>query len=201
MKALPHFLLLVAWMSASQLKADLVSDLSVKATAGDLVSQVELGNLFSKGQGVAKDDKEAIKWYLLAAAQGNLDAQMFLGGIYIRGKSVPKNSAEAAKWYLMAAEQGNAEAQCQVGRMHMVGAGVPKDDAQAYRWSSMAAAQGNMPAKTVLMVLEKRMSEEQIAAAKLLNQDLMELKKLDLPGAGDPPVEPIKPEAVEPDAN
>ena len=201
MKALPSLLLILALLAAPALRADLVSEMVPKAEAGDLVAQVELGKIYAKGEGVAKDEKEAVKWYLKAAEQGNLEAQMFLGAVYIRGKGVPKSSKDSAKWYLLAAEQGNATAQCQVSRMHLSGAGVPKDDIQAYKWANLAAAQGDMAAKKVVMILETRMTAEEILQAKEHEKVLLELKKLDEepPAEEAPALEPIKPEDLEPD--
>ncbi|MEO7100166.1 MAG: tetratricopeptide repeat protein [Luteolibacter sp.] len=198
MKAFPRLLLILGLFAVPALKADTIADLTPKAEAGDLVSQVELGNIYSKGEGVAKNEKEAVKWFSKAAEQGNLDAQMYLGGVYIRGKDIPKDSRESAKWYLMAAEQGNAAAQCQISRMHMMGAGVPKDDVEAYKWANLASAKGDMAAKKVLRILEKRMMPDQISLAQGLGREFTELKKSDAPGGDAPPVEPIPPEVLEP---
>lgn len=202
MKAVPPLLVILALFAAPALRADMVSEAVAKADAGDLAAQVELGGRYSKGEGVAKDEKEATKWYLKAGEQGNLEAQLFLGGIYIRGKSLPKNSTESAKWYLKAAEQGNAVAQCQIARMHMAGAGVEKDDGQAYTWANLAAAQGDMAAKKIVMILELRLTREQISQAAEDAKTLLELKKLDeIPIEQAPPLEPIKPETLEPEGN
>jgi uncharacterized protein len=46
----------------------------VNANQGEAHAQFKLGFMFEKGQGVAKDRAEAIRWYLLAAAQGNAEA-------------------------------------------------------------------------------------------------------------------------------
>jgi hypothetical protein len=58
-----------------------------------------------KGNGVPKDDVEAVKWYRKSAEQGNADAQYNLGVCYEYGYGVPKDHAEALKWYLKPAEQ------------------------------------------------------------------------------------------------
>src|SRR5688572_910013 len=123
--------LMLAFLVAPLVHGDEVADLTTKAQAGDVAAQVALGGLFGKGQDVTKDEKEAAKWYGMAAGQGNPEAQMFMGTAYLRGRVFRRDGAEAAKWYLLAAEQGNPAAQCQIGRMHMTGAGVPKDDVQA----------------------------------------------------------------------
>lgn len=202
MKALPCYMLGFALLVMPAMKADLVSDLTPKAEAGDLVSQVELARVYEKGTGGPKNLKEATTWYQKAAEQGNLEAQLALGAIYIRGKGVPKDSREAAKWFLMAAAQGNAGAQCQAARLHMMGAGVLKDDIEAYKWAHLAAAQGDKAAKKVVMILEMRMNPEEILQAKEHEKTVEELKKLDLPEPEPaPPLEPITPFTLEPAGN
>lgn len=202
MKALPCYMFGFAMLAMPAVRANLVGELTPKAEAGDLVSQVELAQLYEKGTGAAKNVKEAAKWYEKAAEQGNLDAQLALGAIYFRGQSVPKDSREAAKYYMMAATQGNATAQCQMARLHMMGAGVPKDDIEAYKWAWLAAGQGDAAAKKVVMILETRMRSEEILQAREHDKTVEELKKLDLPKPEQAPVlEPIKPESLEPAAN
>lgn len=200
-KVIYGILLISTIWTASTLHADLVSDLTMKANAGDVVAQTELGDVFAKGQGAPRNEKEAVKWYVKAAEQGGLTAQVSLAGIYIRGSAVLKNSREAAKWYLMAAEQGDVTAQCQAGRLYMMGAGVPKDDVQAYKWCNLAAAKGNISAKTVIRVLEKRMVQSEIIEAQELCRTFLEMKKLDEPNGEAPPIAPIPPEVLEPDGN
>ena len=53
-------------------------DTQKKAMAGDSSAQYLLGYLYETGMGVARNDKEAEKWYGMAAAQGNTDACMKL---------------------------------------------------------------------------------------------------------------------------
>ena len=59
------------------------------AEQGDVDAQFSLGEMSKKGQGVPRDDAEALKWYRRAAAQGHADAQNNLGIIYTLGKGVP----------------------------------------------------------------------------------------------------------------
>lgn len=70
-----------------------------------------MGSCYKDGQGVAKDEAEAVKWYLKAAEQGDVRAQFLLGMCYEEGEGVTKGDAEAVKWYQKAAEQGHANSQ------------------------------------------------------------------------------------------
>lgn len=41
------------------------------AEGGDKNAQYHIGHMYSNGQGVAKNNEEALKWYSLAASQGH----------------------------------------------------------------------------------------------------------------------------------
>jgi len=87
------------------------------AQQGHQWAQSYLGAMYAKGQGVPKDDHEAVHWYRLAAEQGNAPAQSNLGDMYATGRGVPKDDHEAVRWYGLAAEQGYAHAQSNLGDM------------------------------------------------------------------------------------
>ena len=92
------------------LTTDQVAAINQLAEQGDANAQFILGNMYLKGEGVAKKDAEAVKWYRLAADQGNADAQHNLGLKYAKGEGVPKNDVEAYFWWNLAAAQGHADA-------------------------------------------------------------------------------------------
>ena len=81
------------------------------ADQGAAWAQSQLGVMYGSGQGVPKDDAQAVKWYRLAADQGEAVAQYNLGNMYANGQGVPKDDAQAVKWFRLAADQGNAWAQ------------------------------------------------------------------------------------------
>ena len=58
------------------------------ARGGDAAAQYSLGNTYRRGQGVARDDAEAVRWYRKAADQGNASAQYLLGVMYDGGRGV-----------------------------------------------------------------------------------------------------------------
>ena len=62
----------------------------------------------SRGEGVAKDDKEAVKWYRLSAEQQISGAQSNLGLMYEKGLGVEQDYVEAHKWFNIAGVNGNA---------------------------------------------------------------------------------------------
>ncbi len=114
---------------------------------GDSESQFNHGQSSEKGDGVAKDPIEAVKWYRKAAEQGNADAQYELGKCYYSGEGVAKDPIEAVKWYRKAAEQGNASGQLGIGSCYDLGNGVEEDPVEAVRWYRKSAAQENADAQ------------------------------------------------------
>ena len=61
-------------------------------------------------QEISQDDKEAGKWYRLAAEQEFAPAQYNLGVMYTNGQGVPKDSVSAHMWFNVAASNGNKDA-------------------------------------------------------------------------------------------
>ena len=80
------------------------------AERGDAQAENSLGAMYYNGKGVAKDFKEAVKWYRLAAAQGNISAQLNLASMYYEGEGVAENFVRAHMWLSIAAAQGSPDA-------------------------------------------------------------------------------------------
>ena len=120
------------------------------AEQGYAPAQYNLGVCYAKGQGVAQNYAEAVKWYSKAAEQGNKYAQNNLGVCYKDGQGVAQNYAEAVKWFTKAAEQGNKYAQNNLGVCYARGQGVAQNYAEAVKWYTKAAEQGDAPAQTDL---------------------------------------------------
>ena len=62
--------------------------------------------MYSKGYGVARNEKVAFKWCKLAAEQGNARAQCNLGMKYHEGKGIEKDHVLAHMWINIAAING-----------------------------------------------------------------------------------------------
>jgi hypothetical protein len=116
-------------------------------------AQFNLGLMYDDGKGVPEDDREAVKWYRLAAKQGAAYAQSNLGLMYQKGHGVPQDYKTAAKWYRLAAKQGVAAAQGNLGLMFGKGQGVRQDYKTAVEWYKLAAEQGFAAAQGNLGVM------------------------------------------------
>jgi TPR repeat protein len=110
------------------------------AQKGHAWAQYNLGVMYDQGEGVAPDDKEAVKWYRAAADQGLAKAQYNIGYMYYYGHGVAQDCKEAVKWYRLAADQGLAQAQGNLGLMYVLGWGVAQDYVYAHMWLNLAAA-------------------------------------------------------------
>lgn len=112
------------------------------AKNGNTTAQNNLGVAYAYGQGVPKDEKEAVKWFRRAAAQGDAHGEANLGAMYQHGRGVPLDFKEAFKWYRLAAVKGDAFGQASLGAMYANGQGVAQDNQEAVKWLRLAAAQG-----------------------------------------------------------
>ena len=81
-----------------------------EAEKGSAQAQFSLGFMYRDGDGVPKDEAEAVKWFRKAADQGLANAQLNLGFMYYSGNNVVKDENEAYKWFLLAGAQGNEQA-------------------------------------------------------------------------------------------
>ena len=79
------------------------------AEQGLAIAQLNLGIMYSNGQGVVQDYKEAVKWYKLAAKQGLSPAQFNLSLMYRKGWGVPKDYVEAYKWANLSSANGHSK--------------------------------------------------------------------------------------------
>ena len=77
------------------------------AEQGHVQAQFGLGVLFMEGQGIPKNNAEAVRWFRLAATRGHIMAQHNLGSMYATGDGVPKDDIEAYAWFILASEQGS----------------------------------------------------------------------------------------------
>jgi TPR repeat protein len=102
-----------------------------------------VGWCYETGNGVAKDEKEAVKWYGKAAEKGDAWSQNKLAFCYACGIGVEKDYKKAFEWYRKAAEQGVGSATGNVGWCYETGNGVAKDEKEAVKWYGKAAEKGD----------------------------------------------------------
>lgn len=85
----------------------------LKAKAVEQMFQV--GKCYETGDGVDKDEVEAVKWYRMAAELGSAEAMFELSKCYTFGIGVRRNRAMASKWLSKAADLGHIRATVSLG--------------------------------------------------------------------------------------
>jgi hypothetical protein len=83
----------------------------ISANQGNKKAQVDLGEMFYKGDMILQDYPKAAKYWHMAAEQGDATAQYRIGLMYAAGNGVTKNLIEARKWLIRASVQGLADAE------------------------------------------------------------------------------------------
>jgi TPR repeat protein len=119
------------------------------AEGGHAACQRDLGTLYSRVEGVERDDRKAAAWYLRAAEGGDSEGQFVTGQRYKfgDGHDAP-NIKEAAKWYKKAAFQGHCAAQFHLGLCYDHGNSVYKNPGLALKLWRKCAQRHETDAKT-----------------------------------------------------
>jgi len=137
-----------------------------KAETGDADSQLRLGDLYERGEGVNLNLEAAAKWYGNSAKQGNAKAKFFLGRMYYKGNGVEKCLEKAKELWEAGAEQGDMWCQYFTGMLYQEKSGVvalagqkelflpsphfKQNLNEAKKWYSKSASQGFQPAEEAL---------------------------------------------------
>jgi hypothetical protein len=84
-----------------------VGSLRSLAGRGDADAQWQMGVRYHNGEGVPRDDAQAMQWFLRAAEQGHVTAQATLGAYYWAGRGVPQDLSKSYFWSAIALAQGD----------------------------------------------------------------------------------------------
>jgi len=88
-------------------QAKSLPDLRKLAGQGDADAQWQMGVRYHNGEGVPRDDVQAMQWFLRAADQGHVTAQATLGAYYWAGRGVPQDLSKAYFWSALALAEGD----------------------------------------------------------------------------------------------
>ena len=119
---------------AQGLAADDVPGLERVAVKGDARAQTVLAAAYVDGYGIKRSNRQAVKWYGLAASRGYPIAQHELGKMIMGGHGVEHDAKKAVAMFTAAAEQKYPPAQRVLAELYAQGNGVEKDPAKAARW-------------------------------------------------------------------
>jgi putative methionine-R-sulfoxide reductase with GAF domain len=84
-----------------------LADLRKLADQGNADAQWQMGARYHNGEGVPRDDVQAMQWFGRAAEQGHVTAQATLGAYYWAGRGVPQDLSKAYFWSRLALAQGD----------------------------------------------------------------------------------------------
>jgi TPR repeat protein len=122
--------------------------------------------------GMTPEEVKAFEGFKLLAEKGDRTAQTNLGNCYYKAYGVIKDQVQAVTWWRKAADQGHAQAQFMLALCFDGGlAGVEKNAVEAYALYNLGSSFDDL-ALTNLAKLEKRMSQDEIAAGKKRVKDL-----------------------------
>jgi hypothetical protein len=121
--------------------ADDADALKARAENGDSDAQYELGLRYYSGDGVAKDDGEAMSWIREAAEQGEPRAEFALGLAYRKGIGMMRDLLTGTQWISKAAEDGDINAENALSVMYQKGmGGLARDPDASDKWHQAALA-------------------------------------------------------------
>jgi hypothetical protein len=143
-----------------------VADLSAAAGKGDLAARVEMGRRLALGQGVSKNEADAVSYF-----RGIVSEFQDIGAHDKRGPDVAAAFLELARLYKNGAPQANIEAnpaqafsffhhaasyfgdpaaQVELAKLLLSGDGVTKNTRVAAQWLLSASKKGYAPAQALL---------------------------------------------------
>lgn len=138
-------------LGVSVLAGDAVAEtLQKQAEAGDAAAQFQLGRLYFRGEGVAKNEASAIEWISKSAEQGNTDAIASMGFFYSQGAGVPKDEKKAVEWFRRGAEAGSATCKLNLGLLLRQGKTIQLSNDESLRLMHEAADTGLPEAQSYL---------------------------------------------------
>ena len=141
------------------------------AEKGSVTAQFRIGDMYSRGSGVKKDDAEAFLHFRDAAEKGHTEAVYRLGTCYSEGKGTEKNLQAAFDCFNEAAASGNPNALYALGKMYEDGICTLCDKDTAYELYRRAARGGQDDAR--------RKTEEHFRAMKSIGINLHAAKNGD----------------------
>lgn len=103
-----------------------------------------------EGQGVAKNNRQALTYLQKAAELNEPNALFTLGTMYLKGEVIQKDTKKAFVLLEQATQMGHIKATVNLAIMYQQGEGVPQNTPKAVELLKLAAAQGDPQATEAL---------------------------------------------------
>lgn len=127
---------------ASLVRADGSDLLAVPCQHGDMQSCLTLGQLYLRGQGVARNEASALDFFRKACSTGSPRGCGMLGESYLFGQGTSVNLSTAKESLEKACELGDAPSCYNTGLMYRLGQAAQKDEAMALKRFTRACGLG-----------------------------------------------------------
>ena len=111
------------------------------AKENDPKANLELGLIYLKGDGIAKNLNQAVEYFQKASDLGNLESSYFLGKIYLSEKTKYYNPKKAYNIFVDASDKNHGKSQLMIGRFLLMGEIVSKDYEKALHYFKLASKQ------------------------------------------------------------
>lgn len=118
-----------------------------QAQNGKIKAMYEVGRMYERGRGTAKNFDEAANWYQKAADGGSESAKARLGKMYLEGRGIKKDLGKAYRLLSEAARSNVSSAQYQLAIMYEIGIGIDENTDKALYWYKKAAQLGHYQAE------------------------------------------------------
>lgn len=132
------------------------------AQKGDVKAQYDVGNMYLKGQGTARNAKEAFEWFSKAAEQGYSRAEYKLGYLYQTGTGVDKSLDKAYSWLKKSAQKDYTPAMFYLGNFYASRA----DYDSALTWYTRADEKGYHPAQAEIPKMKAQIAKARAESAQ-----------------------------------
>lgn len=118
---------------------------------GNTVAQTYLGMIHADGQGLARDEREAVNMReLVMRNSSNKAKHTCLGSMYAEGREALLAGAYIERWHKLAEEPGNTVAKTCLGLVEVDARILIRDEKEALKWFELAAKAGNAVAQAYL---------------------------------------------------
>lgn len=125
-----------------------IQDLKRKSQAGDIIAMKQAGDMLYHGStGNAKNFKDALPFYRMAADRGDIDSAGKVAVALLNGLAGTTDAVTGMKYAVKVANAGDVNMQFAVGMNYEVGLGCQKNRNLAIKYYRMAALQNHAEAQ------------------------------------------------------
>lgn len=136
------------------------------ARCGNAAAQRELGKRYLLGEGMARDERQALYWFEQAASQGDAEALYRMAVLQLRGPLELQNHRSALVALADAAQREHPGAQWELGSLLASGSGgLQRDVRKATALCKKSALTGFAPAQATLGILFAQAKKYEQAAS------------------------------------